>query len=161
MNQQHDADPAEPLLALLDDLRSLIEHARNMPMSASAIVNRAEVLDLVAAAREAVPDQVAAADQIVADAEAVLARGRAEAASIVADARSKAEDLVSDHAITEVAQRKAADMVAEAKAKADKLEADADEYCDSRLAQFETDLAAITNQVAAGRARLAARRSER
>lgn len=161
MNQGQNADPGEPLLALLGDLRHLVETARTMPMSASALLNRAEVLDLIDAAREAVPDQVAAADQIVADAEAVLQRGRAEAADIVARARTKAEDMTTEHEIANAARAKAQEIIAEASARAAKLEADADEYCDSRLGQFETDLGAISQQVAAGRARLAARRSAR
>lgn len=154
-------DRSAALLGLLDDVTRLVETARAMPMSASVLVNKAEVLDLVAAAREAVPDQVAAADRVVAEAEAVLARARAEAEQVLAAARTEAERLVSEHEITEGARREGAGIVAAARAEVVKLEAGADEYCDSRLAQFETDLAAVSQQVAAGRARLAARRSAR
>lgn len=148
-----------PLLAILDDVAVVVESARSMPMSASVIVNKAEVLDLVAAAREAVPDQVAAADQIVADAESVLAKAKAEAAEILQGAREEAERLVSDHEITAGAHDRAAEIVAAAEQRAVELEAGADDYCDSRLAQFETDLDAVRQQVLAGRARLAARSS--
>ncbi len=151
------SDRSAPLLAILDDVSSLVAAARAMPMSASVIVNRAEVLDLVAAARDAVPDQVAAADQIVADAESVLARAKAEADEVLAQARAEADRLVSAHEITEGAQTRAAEIVAAAEAKAVELEAGADDYCDARLAQFEVDLDAIKQQVLAGRARLAAR----
>jgi len=151
-------DPAAGLLALLDDLRDVVEQARAMPMSASVLVNKAEVVDLIAAAREAVPDQVAAADRIVAEAEGVLARSKAEGADILAAAHVEADRLVSDHEITRLARERAAEIVAEAEARAARLEADADDYCDSRLAQFEVDLGAVSKQVAAGRARLAARR---
>ena len=151
------SDRSAPLLAILDDVSSLVAAARAMPMSASVIVNRAEVLDLVAAARDAVPDQVAAADQIVADAESVLARARAEAAEPLASARAAAERVVSAHVITDGAHTRAAEIVGAAEAKAHELEAGADDYCDSRLAQFEVDLDAIKQQVLAGRARLAAR----
>lgn len=154
-------DRSAALLGLLDDVTHLVETARAMPMSASVLVNKAEVLDLVAAAREAVPDQVAAADRVVAEAEAVLARARTEAEQIISDAHAEAERLVSDHEITEGARKESAEIIAQATARAAKLEADADDYCDSRLAQFETDLAAVSQQVAAGRARLAARRSAR
>lgn len=148
----------EGLLVLLEDLRSVVEQARAMPMSASVLVNKAEVLDLIGAAREAVPDQVAAADRIVAEAESVLARSQAEAAQAVASAAVEAERLVSEHELTRLAEARAADIIAAADAKAARLEADADDYCDSRLSQFEVDLEAVAKQVAAGRARLAARR---
>ena len=156
-----DPERQAPLLALLDDVADVVQGARAMPMSASVIVNRAEVLDLVAAARDAVPDQVAAADQIVSDAEAVLARAQAEAAQILADARADAERLVSDHEITQGAHGRAAEIVAAAQSKAAELEAGADSYCDSRLAQFEVDIDAVRQQVLAGRARLAARQGGR
>lgn len=160
MTQRNRAeDPAAGLLALLDDLRDVVEQARAMPMSASVLVNKAEVVDLIAAVREAVPDQVAAADRIVAEAEGVLARSTAEGSEILSSAQIEADRLVSAHEVTRLATERAAEIVAAAQDRAAKLEADADDYCDSRLAQFEVDLEAVTKQVAAGRARLAARRS--
>lgn len=158
---QNPSPEAAALLGLLDDLRTLVETARAMPMSASVLLNKAEVLDLVAAAREAVPDQVAAADRVVAEAEAVLSGARAESAQVLAAARAEAAELVAEHPITAAAHERAADIVAAAEEKAARLEADADAYCDSRLAQFETDLQAVAKQVEAGRARLAARRQPR
>lgn len=156
---QEDASAA--LLGLLDDLARVVSGARPMPMSASVLVNKAEVLDLIAAAREAVPDQVAAADLVVAQAQEVLARAHTEADGLRQEAREEAARLVSEHQITAEAREQAAEIVSQATDKAAQLEADADEYCDSRLAQFETDLGAVSQQVAAGRARLAARRSGR
>ncbi|GMA30851.1 hypothetical protein [Litorihabitans aurantiacus] len=155
------ADPSAPLLGLLDDVATLVSGARAMPMSASVMVNRAEVLDLVAAARDAVPDQVAAADQIVTDAEAVLSRAKDEAAQLVAKARAEAEELVSEHEITQGAHARAAEIEAAAQARVVELEAGADSYCDARLAQFEVDIDAVKQQVLAGRARLAARQGGR
>lgn len=155
------SDRSAPLLAILDDVALVVQSARAMPMSASVIVNKAEVLDLVEAAREAVPDQVAAADQIVADAEAVRSRATAEAEQALADARIEAERIVSEHEITAAAHRRAEEIVAAAQARAAELEAGADDYCDSRLAQFEVDIDAVKQQVLAGRARLAARQGGR
>lgn len=93
------ANQGEALLAILDDITRQVQHARAVPMSASAMVNRAELLDLVAAAREAVPDQVAAADRIVAEAEGVRSHAVHEGEEIVAQAHAKAADLVAEHAI--------------------------------------------------------------
>lgn len=156
------SDPrSDALLAILDDVGRVVESARPMPMSASVLVNKAEVLDLVAAAREAVPDQVAAADAIVAQAEGVLAEARAEADRLVAEARAEAARLTSEHEITQAARGSAEEILAAAQAQARDLERDADRYCDSRLAEFEADLAAIQQQAAAGRARLASRLAQR
>ena len=42
----------------LDELSGLVEEARSMPMSASCIVNRAELLGLLEEMRELLPESV-------------------------------------------------------------------------------------------------------
>ena len=147
----------ESLVAILDELTDLVSSARAMPMSASALVNRAEVLDLVESARAVLPSQISQADTLIADADAVLDRARREAAKILEKARARADVLVSEEAVVAEATKRAAEIEAAGRAEADRLAREADDYCDRQLAQFEIDLGAITNQVAAGRARLVER----
>jgi len=77
----------DSLLAILDQLHELVTSARAMPMSASALVNRAEVLDLLTSARDVVPNQINEADRLMADADALLDGARAEAGEILARAQ--------------------------------------------------------------------------
>ncbi|WP_127131398.1 hypothetical protein [Georgenia sp. SYP-B2076] len=145
------------LISILDELTEMLDHARAMPMSASVLVNKAEALDLLDAARAVVPEEIHAADDIVADADAVLERASERAEQIVADAAAEAERLVAAERIVALAEERARQVVADAKAQAAKLAADANDYCDRQLAQFEIDLGAITTQVRAGREAIAAR----
>lgn len=147
----------ESLVAILDELSDLVTSARAMPMSASALVNRAEVLELIESAKAVLPSQISQADTLIADADAVLDRARREAAKILEKARARADQLVSEQAVTHAAQQRAEEIVAAARTEADRLAREADDYCDRQLAQFEIDLGAISNQVAAGRARLVER----
>lgn len=147
----------ESLVAILDELTDLVTSARAMPMSASALINRAEVLELVESARAVLPSQISQADTLIADADAVLDRARREAAKILEKARARADHLVSEEAVVAAAEQRAAEIEAAARVEADRLAREADDYCDRQLAQFEIDLGAITNQVAAGRARLVER----
>ena len=62
------------VIAALDQIEDLVEIARALPMSASVLVNKAEVLDLLEQARQALPDDLVAADAVVADADAVMGR---------------------------------------------------------------------------------------
>ena len=62
------------VIAALDRIEDLLEAARAVPLSASVMVNRAEVLDLLDQAREALPDDLKAADAVVADAARRLGR---------------------------------------------------------------------------------------
>lgn len=50
-----EAPTGESLLTILEELAGLIANARTMPMSASVLVNKAEALDLLDAARAVLP----------------------------------------------------------------------------------------------------------
>jgi cell division septum initiation protein DivIVA len=151
----------ESLVAILDELSDLVAGARAMPMSASALINRAEVLELIESAKAVLPSQISQADTLVADADAVLERARREAAKILEKAHARAERLVSEEAVVAAANERAEEIVAAARERGEQLAREADDYCDKQLAQFEIDLGAITNQVAAGRQRLVERARSR
>ncbi|WP_448072799.1 hypothetical protein [Georgenia yuyongxinii] len=150
-------DDGASLISILDELAEMVERARAMPMSASVLVNKAETLDLLDAARAVVPAEIHAADDIVADADAVLERARDKAKEILEQAEAEAERLVAAERVVALAQERADDIVAQARAKAARLAADADDYCDRKLAQLEIELGTIASQVTAGREALAAR----
>ncbi|MDO4242663.1 MAG: ATPase [Actinomyces sp.] len=150
-------DAGEDLLRILDEIDSLVVSARSMPMSASAIVNRDEVLDLVERARRAVPTAVRRAEKIVAEADAVLAQGRAEAERIVERAHEEADRLVAGENVVRLANDRADVIISAAEDKAADLRRGADGYSDRTLAALEAELGRITEQVHAGRQVLADR----
>jgi cell division septum initiation protein DivIVA len=73
---------------LLDELVEVVETARTVPMSASCVVPREHVLDLLDALRDALPTDLDAAQRVLARREALLA----EAAESAARTRSEADD---------------------------------------------------------------------
>ena len=146
------------LVAILNELTELVTNARAVPMSASAMVNRSEVLDLLATARDQVPDQIVAADGLLADAEDMRAeaQGRADdiveraqhdAEDTVAQAREQAARLVSQDAITIAAKARAQRIVDDAKSHADKLAAGADTYSDNSLLALQEQVSSIGNEL--------------
>jgi hypothetical protein len=147
----------ENLTAVLDALEQAVSAARAMPMSASVLVSRAELLDLVEQARTALPAQLQRADDVLAAADAERAAARADAERIEAAARRRAAELVEQESVVALAQERAAEIVREAQETARGLRRDADDYCDRRLADFEIDLGKVLGQVQAGRAKLADR----
>ena len=147
----------ETLAGVLDALEEVIEHGRAMPMSTSVLVNRTEVLHLLAQARDAVPAELGAADEVLAEAAEIRGRARAEGERILAEARAHAAELVSADAVVLAARERAAELVHEAERTAERLRREADDYCDRRLADFEIDLGRVLAQVQAGRAKLAGR----
>lgn len=103
------------VIAALDQLEALVEGARAVPLSAMVMLNRAEVIDLLAQAREALPEDLVAADAVVADADAVLGRADSAAELTIAEANTRAEVMLDE------ARDKADTLVAEATESADKL----------------------------------------
>ena len=67
----------------LEELAVVIEDAKAMPLSASCIVNRQQVLDLIEEVRQLLPESVYRADELLADREAVVQDGRREADRIL------------------------------------------------------------------------------
>ncbi len=162
MNEVVDHTPkGESLLAIMEELAHLLRTARPMPMSASVLVNRAEVLDLLEAARAVVPEQVAEADQIVAGARGVVQRAEEDAAATIAAAEERARGLVEQESLVQAARARAAEIVAAAEEEARALTDNANDYCDRQLAQLEIELGQIGKQVKAGRAVIQARLTPR
>lgn len=147
----------ESLTAILDALAATVTRARAMPMSASVLVSRAEVLELVERARAALPGELLQADQVLASADARRAEAEDEAEQVLARARQEAAELVSREQVVAQAREEAERILAEARAEARRLRREADDYCDRRLGEFEIDLGRVLAQVQAGRARLAER----
>ena len=163
MNEQ-----GESLLEILDELVEIVSHAKSLPISASVMVNRSELLDLLETAREIVPDQIVAADEVLQeasavsesarqDAESIRERAEQDAATIVAEAREQASRMVAQDQITIAAKSQATRILDEAQTKADHMVRGADDYAATTLDQLSEELGGLLEQIAAGRAHLAHR----
>jgi regulator of protease activity HflC (stomatin/prohibitin superfamily) len=138
----------------LAQIRSAVENARAMPMSASAVVNRAELLSDLDALADAMDKALAEAQRMAADREGVVAEGRSEAERVVAQGRYERDRMVSDAEVYRAAQAEADRIREEAQREAVELRRETDEYVDSRLANFEVALSKTLEAVARGRERL-------
>jgi cell division septum initiation protein DivIVA len=141
----------------LAEIRRAVVQARSMPMSASAVVNRAELLGMLDELEAALDHAFTEADRIQKQQEDLVADGRREAEHIVADARNERDLLVSDTEVFRLAQRHADEVVAEARAEAEGLRKETDDYVDGKLANFEITLERTIEAVKRGRERLAGR----
>ncbi|MGW1144785.1 cell division initiation protein, partial [Streptomyces sp. NPDC002454] len=63
----------------LDEIVAAVGNARSMPMSASCVVNRAELLALLDEVRAALPGSLAQARELLGDREGMVAEARAGA----------------------------------------------------------------------------------
>lgn len=149
-----DQNTAEAKLARL---RELVAHARSMPMSASCVVNRRDVLAAIDDVIDNLPDEIAEAQDVIENSQDAVAAGEAEAERITDEAKSRADRLATETEVIRVAEAKAAEILATAEADAAALRREADAFVDSRMASFESVLARTSSQVKTARARLAER----
>ena len=143
--------------AKLAEIRQAVEQARSMPMSASAVVNRGELLALVDDLEAAITAAFDDSSRVLADREAVVEEGRREAEQIIADARNERDNLVSDTEVYRLAKRRADEELESAQREAEELRKETDEYVDGKLANFEITLERTMDAVKRGRERLAGR----
>ena len=142
------------LIERIEELQVLVEEAKAVPLSSSAVINREEFLDLLAQLKEEVPDEIRQARWMAKDREELLARARKEAERIIAEAREQRDRLLSRTEIVHAAQREAERITDEAKEKAAKLQIEAEDYIDQKLAAFEILLDKTMKTVGKGREQL-------
>ncbi|MCA1710673.1 MAG: hypothetical protein LC789_03120 [Actinobacteria bacterium] len=138
----------------LADIRGAVESARAMPMSASCVVNRPELLALLDELRELLPEAMSQAQTVLSDKDVVVEEGRLEAERIVAAAHEERARMLSDYEVYAVAAEEAERLVAEAQASAEQMRSEVERYVDAKLANFEIVLAKTLRAVERGRARL-------
>ena len=142
---------------LLSRLRELVLNARAMPMSASCVVNRGEVLAAIDEVIDGLPDEISDAQRVIDRSQAKIAEGEAESERLVAQAREDAEKLARESQIVQIAEEQAAKIKADAEAEAAALRKETDLFIDSRMASFESVLHKTSSQVRTARSRLAER----
>jgi F0F1-type ATP synthase membrane subunit b/b' len=141
----------------LTRLRELILNARAMPMSASCVINRAEVLSAIDEVIDNLPDEISDAQRVIDRSQAKIAEGEAESERLLAEARDEADKLARQSEIVRAAEQQAAKIKADAEAEAQALRRETDLFIDSRMASFESVLHKTSSQVKTARSRLADR----
>ncbi|HEY5820371.1 MAG TPA: hypothetical protein VIT20_00255 [Propionibacteriaceae bacterium] len=141
----------------LEHLRELILNARAMPMSASCVINRGEVLKAIDDVIGNLPDEIAGAQQVIDKANNKIAEGEAEAGRILAEAREHAASLAQHSEVIRVAEEAAAKLRSDAADDVAALRRETDGFIDSRMASFESVLHKTASQVKVARVRLAER----
>ncbi|ARZ67645.1 cell division initiation protein [Streptomyces sp. HU2014] len=141
----------------LDEIVATVSGARSMPMSASCVVNRSELLALLAEVRSALPDSLARAEELIDGRERLVADAREEAERIIESARAHRGSLISDTEVARQSQDEADRILAAARREAEEIRAEADDYVDSKLANFEVVLTKTLGSIDRGREKLLGR----
>lgn len=150
---QYDPPQVEQLLTRA---MSLVEAARPMPLSASSMINKEEVLEPLQEAIQRLPDELRAARWLLKEREEFLSKVRREGDDILEQARARAERMVQRTEVVKAAEQRARQIVDSADTEARRMRHEVEDFCDQKLGSFEIVLEKTLQVVSTGRGRLQA-----
>jgi len=133
-----------------------VSTARTMPLSASVLVDRQDLLELLQSALDRLPDELRQARWLLREGDEFMAARQREADMLLEDVRAQAERMVQRTEIVRQANQVAQRILDDAREEARRLRHEAEDYCDQRLASFEIVLERTLKTVQAGREKLQA-----
>jgi cell division septum initiation protein DivIVA len=147
------------LYETVDELTTVIENARSVPMSGSCMVPRDHLLDLLDDLREALPEDVQAAGAIVEQRTEILQQAQAEAERLTGRIRSETEQLLDAahrqrDELLGTARRQRDELLARAQAQAEQLLADAEGEAEALIADGRAHREALIAEAVAEHERL-------
>jgi cell division septum initiation protein DivIVA len=148
--------PGDDAEGLVQRAIDTVSTARTMPLSASVLVDRQEMLDLLQGSLGRLPDELRRARWLLRERDEFLATRQREADILLEDVRAQAERMVQRTEIVRQANQVAQRILDDAREEARRLRHEAEDYCDQRLASFEIVLERTLKTVQAGREKLQA-----
>lgn len=133
---------------------TLIEEARGVPLSASCVVHRSEILEILDGAKEALPQDLYRAEDVLAQREKLIEEGRSSSETMIAAAREEVARMIEQTSIVQAARTESQKILDAARALAADERAEVESYIDGRLATLEVILNKTLDAVARGRDRL-------
>jgi vacuolar-type H+-ATPase subunit H len=133
---------------------AIVEEARGVPLSASCVVHRGEMLELLEDARSVLPVDLSNAEEILAKRDQIIEEGRASAEAMIATAREDVARMVEQTSIVQAARDEAKRILDDARDLAEEERQEVEAYIDGRLATLEVILNKTLDAVARGRERL-------
>jgi len=127
---------------------SMVEEARGVPLSASCVLHRGEILEVLDGARASLPNDLEAARKILASRDSLIEEGRTSAEALIASAREEVSRMIEQTAIVSAAREEAQHILDDAHLEADAEREEVEKYIDSRLATLEVILNKTSDAVA-------------
>ena len=139
---------------LIQGLINVVDAARPVPLSSSSMINKDEVVSVLNDISRRLPDEIRAARWLLKQREDFLARTQREGDELIDLARARAGQMVQKSEVVKAAEIRARRIVEEAQSEARRLQLETEDYCDQRLASFESILKKTQKIVADGRTKL-------
>lgn len=112
----------------LDELVTIVEEARGVPMTSGCVVPRGDLLELLDDVRDAIPRELDDAQDVLDHRDGLISKAQHDSELGLGKARTDAEEMLAD------ARADAERMVAEARAHAERMVADAEREAERAVA---------------------------
>ncbi len=138
----------------IDAAIKMVEEARGVPLSASCVLHRPDLLELLDSIKIYLPQEFTHASEILNRENEILENARLTADQLIENARAEVNDMISETEIVAAAKKEAARIMENVQHQAAAQQNEIDNYIDSRLATLEVILNKTLDVVARGRDRL-------
>jgi biopolymer transport protein ExbB/TolQ len=133
---------------------TMVEEARGVPLSASCVLHRGELLEILESAQASFPADLDRAQEILRKYEEIIEEARQNADAQIALAREEVASMVAQTEIVAAARKEAQRILDEVELEAKHQRDEIDSYIDSRLATLEVILNKTLDVVSRGRDKL-------
>jgi F0F1-type ATP synthase membrane subunit b/b' len=154
LDAQRSADQEPDAEGMVREALSLVLNAKTMPLSASVLISRDEVADLLQTALDRMPEELRQARWLLRERQEFIDEKNREAEALLEEVRVQAERMVQRTEIVRQANHVAQRILDDANEEARRLRHEAEDYADQKLASFEIVLDRTIKTVQAGREKL-------
>lgn len=133
---------------------AFVEEARGVPLSASCVVHRGEMLEILEGARDLLPANFSEAEKILKKRDQIIEEGQSSAEAMIATAREDVARMVEQTSIVQAARDESKRILDEARDLSAQEREEVEAYIDGRLATLEVILNKTLEAVGRGRERL-------
>jgi cell division septum initiation protein DivIVA len=144
-------DALEKLAAAI----TMVQEAKSVPLSASCIIHRGELLAILDQAQSALPSDLERAKKILKEQDRLIEDAKGSAEALISEAREEVSSMVAQTEIVAAARKEAKKIIDEVSSESEAQQDEIDAYVDSRLATLEVILNKTLDTITKGRERLA------
>jgi hypothetical protein len=137
LDQQRAAGEERDAETLVRQALDLVVNAKQMPLSASVLISKEEVAELLQDALQRMPDELRQARWLLKEREDFIAEKSREADVLLEEVRVQAERMVQRTEIVRQANHVAQRILDDANEEARRLRHEVEDYADQKLASFE------------------------
>lgn len=131
------------IIRLVEDLEDIIETSNTIPLTGKVMLEKEEVLEILAQLRAEIPSEVSEATQIKTDREMIIEEAHRQANQIISSAKSQADKILDEDELVVKANSKAKEILEIAQLESDKIREGTINYADELLEDTQVKLSDI------------------